>query len=224
MAPWTGPVFLFSEFRASFPSTLQQGFPHQHTTKEFLRTFCAIPTLHKQNPEVQCFWEGLALGHRAGQSHIEFRSEFKPWAVRAIHKPPYYCAVFAEVSMRHLCVSGTKSLLYKCPTPPRHPSPTPSLPHVLIVINPHPSQSSSRASGKAWEILKPLQRKGECPLRCQKRINGTAPHSLTPPPGPRHLTPRLAGFLCAYLCAISQYPSARVAATLICFPPLQLCC
>ena len=98
-----------------------------------------------------------------------------------------------------------------------HPPPQTST-CVLIVIS-----YSSSASGKVWEILKPLQRKGKwvweeltwlpcdnCPLI--QPLWAPASHA------------RISCFLYAYLCATSQSPSARAVATLICFPPLQLCC
>lgn len=85
------------------------------------------------------------------------------------------------------------------------------------------NQYSSSASGKVWEILKPLQRKGKwvweeltwlpcdnCPL-------------IQPLWAPASHT-QISCFLCAYLCATSQPPSARAVAALICFLPSQLCC
>ena len=61
---------------------------------------------------------------------------------------------------------------------------------------------------EVWEILKPLQRKGKCRLRCQRRINVTAPVMVAPhsptPLGPRHPTPRLAAS-----CVLIYVPSAN---------------
>lgn len=181
------------------------------------------PCTKRKNTEVQGPQEGLAVSCRAGQGHTT------PKGI-GIQAQGGLC--YSPVSLLWWChscrrqqearsVSGAKSLLRKCPYTPAQLSLLPPLQNLHMCSD--CNQYSSSASGEVWEILKPLQRKGkwvwgeltwwlcdDCPLI--QPLWAPASHA------------RISCFLYAYLCATSQSPSARAAATLICFPPLQLCC
>lgn len=109
------------------------------------------------------------------------------------------------------------------------------LPHFLLSGCSDHNQESSSTSSKVWEVPKPLQRKGKCHLRCQRKSTWLMPSplrcapcddspSFSDPSGPKASHTQINWLLYTYLCAVSQYPSAIAAATLICFPRLQLCC
>lgn len=105
------------------------------------------------------------------------------------------------------------------------PHPISLCPGVLIVINSLPVYRVK--SGKFYNLCK---EKENTIWSVRGKINVTdsftsklcllwwlLPYSLTHL-GTRHPTPRLTGFYTPYLCAVSQYPAAIAAATLICFP------
>lgn len=117
------------------------------------------PCTNRKNTEVQGPQEGLAVGHRAGKGHTALKGIGIQAQGGLCYSAVWWChSCWSQQEARS--VSGAKSLLWKCPHFPDQLSllpPTTSNLHMCSDCN----QYSSSASGKVWEILKPLQRKGK---------------------------------------------------------------
>lgn len=194
--------------------------------KKFSNTPRSSPTLHSirwANAEVRLLPEGFVLAHGAGKGRQTCMQVHHCGSGVCI--PSYCCgAIVAVASRRHHYLSDAESPMW-APSPPLSSA---QVFRLWSVVFQHIRSSVGRSAASAKQRKMPFEvPEGKSmwwiplPLRCASCDD--YPLILWPCWAQTSHT-QINWLLYTYLCAVSQHPAAVAAATLICFPLLQLCC